>query len=288
MPYILPTLAIRLVHSARSIYISDLWEELAILLVDKATVKTAEDALYLIERGEFNAARSLIEKGKEVVNENRLKSELQKMQDEYPDAKQEELQLLLRVFRRFEEDKINNLGNMRKDTESLVKIAKASEKLEKEAFAAVFKSARNRKMFAVALEKPEVEDLIFRLNNLGKNEHAEEAVAFELQQHLETFEALARQKTRRIVLIAGENVLRTIERKLVEQTGIELKVMEESGSKLQRLRSIIGKGDVVVIETSHIGHSASGNAAAVCKTKGVPYLLCNSTNAERILQRLRQ
>ncbi|MBI5046861.1 hypothetical protein HZC07_03975, partial [Candidatus Micrarchaeota archaeon] len=167
MPCITPVTAIRIVRSATAIYISDLWEDLALLLMDSKTAKTAEQVLTLIEKGNFQDAKVLIAEGKNALDERMTQSKLARVGDEYPDAKPEELQLLLRTFGRFEALGIENLGNIRrKETGAIIRMAKAAERLTDDAARAVFKSPRNRKMFALALEKPGSEEIIEKLNEI--------------------------------------------------------------------------------------------------------------------------
>ena len=285
LPHISNEVAIRIVRASTGMYLSGLWEEVALLYMgDDKEKQIANAALEAIEAEEFENARTVITSGRTALEEEKHAESIERVRAEFKDATPPQVALFCATFDRLEAQEIprRSFAALRKrGLDTMVAVAKESERLNDHAFKAIFASQDNRNLFARALQTHH-DGLAERLNT-AKDENT---ITFELERHLDEAKSLERGKFKRIVLVAGEQVAETIAEKLRDATSLEVKVVSQDNPRRGYISSILHPGDAVIIDTSHLGHNASGLTIALCRSRGIEYFEGSNTNVDRLISRL--
>lgn len=92
----------------------------------------------------------------------------------------------------------------------------------------------------------------------------------------------------RIILISDSIYGRTIAERLGEISNKEVVLIDNPRVSRDYVNSKVAPGDVVVVDTSHISHAKSGNAIAVVRARNIPYVMGSTTNAERIVGKIKK
>lgn len=288
LPKISPDVAARIVRCATNIYVSNLWAEL--IRMFESNSSDAFVVLDAIEKGDFDGAKHFLSGRKQDLTEQKEKEFEGKIRARYIGSTDPEIAILCTIYHRMEELKIDpkHFGSLRaKGLKKMVKFAEYSAQLNNAAFRAVLTSSRNP--FLRAVENNDCELLISNLNTVGEVcQESELTGTFSLliHNHLESEKLLRNSTFDRIVIIAGAEVGRTISQRLSEQTSVAVRLVSDERPTIHHLKALLRKGDAVIIDTSHISHSASGAALTLCRKHGIFYVTASTSNTERLLRRL--
>ena len=140
----------------------------------------------------------------------------------------------------------------------------------------------------IAADEKEILDWINAV--AGSREHnaetRERTIIEIMQNYIDEKGVAVQTSVGRIIVICGGNIMTNIQDTLAERTGKEVRVIDGSYVKPSAIAAAIGENDTVVIVVTHIGHNASGSATSICRSRGIPFVICRNTNAERIADRI--
>jgi len=170
--------------------------------------------------------------------------------------------------------------------------SKAMDGMSDAAVLAVYKSGTVRGMFMKALDVCPDEDVARQLDDISRasqsTDQAQLMMEFQLGGLIDDARVVRKGKFSRIVLVAGEQVARTMASSLAENINIPVVTVTNGDANKAYMGSLLRQGDLVVIGVSHLGHSASNVAIATCRNLGIPFVIRRQTNVDFILKRVGQ
>jgi len=284
-----------IVSCASDLYLSGLWEDIALLLsgnMDERRI--GMDAVYNIKKGDVESARQLVSSGKILVNEKKAVQMQRDIEAVYPSANQDEVLKILFACMKLELSGVDPhaLHTIRRNGLSAVlSAADEIEAMDRRAILAIFTSDTLSSLFGKTMADARHQELAPILNVISSNPEpgdVPELIEAMLQRYREESNELAAGRFRRIVLIAGDKISGTLEPRLWGSTNIEVKVISpEDAAKKSYISSVIKQGDAVVISISHLGHCSSGTAIALCRSRGIPYFMTSQTSAKLLAERIK-
>jgi len=294
LPKMKGRVAIRVIRASESIYLSDIWPDLAQSL-EQRKEKLAEDAISAVEGGEFERAAAILrqeQEARQTEAELVLKDQIERT---FPKASDAQKGLFQKVYARLAVLSIDprRFGALRKHGyESMAKVAEELEPLSDCAVAAIFRSDSVRSLYVKALSQCPDESVGSQLDQIAREsqslEWAEQAMELHLEDLLDDERTVRQGKFGRVILVAGEQVARTMASALAENIDIPVITVTNGDANKAYMSSLLRQGDLVVIGVSHLGHSASNVAIATCRNLGIPFVIRRQTNVDFILKRLGQ
>ncbi|MBI5227500.1 hypothetical protein HY988_02825 [Candidatus Micrarchaeota archaeon] len=282
------------IRYSEDIYLSGVWEELATLGNGTGEDrKISNEAVRRIKKGELEEAREVIREHKVAIEEEQTADLVERLRKRFDDASPMQIDHFRTICARLESLGIESrafLTLRKRGLEIMDGVAVEASALDDPIIRAIFTSYENRNLFAKAVEF-NGEHIADRLNEIARDylpEDLERSVGFELQTHLDEVTEFKGRTFNRIVLIAGEETGSTLEERLGNETELEVKRIEGKEVSASYLRSIIREGDIVIIEGSHLGHAAAGNASAICRSNGILFLQGTQTNAAILAEKIRK
>ena len=284
-----------IVSCAPDIYLSGMWEDIALLLSGNMDEwKIGMDAVYSIKKGDVESAKQLVSSGKIIVDEKKAAQLQRDIEAIYPSANQDEVLTILFACMKLESSGAgpHALHTIRRNGLSAVlSAADEIEAMDRRAIFAIFTSDNLSSLFGKVMADERHQELAPILNVISSNPEpgdVPELIEGVLQRYREESNELAAGRFRRIVLIAGDKISGTLEPRLWDSTNIEVKVISpEDAAKKNYISSVIKQGDAVVISISHLGHCSTGTAIALCRSRGIPYFMTSQTSAKLLADRIK-
>jgi hypothetical protein len=294
LPKMKGRVAVRVIRASESIYLSDIWPDLSQSL-EQGKEMLAEDAISAVEGGEFERAAAILRQEREArqaETELVLKDQIEKT---FPKAGDEQKALFQKAYARLAALSIDprRFGALRKHGfEMMAKVAGEVEPLSDCAMTAIFRSDTVRSLFVKALGRCPDEGVGMQLEQIARESQsldwAEQAMELHLEDLLDDERTVRQGKFGRIILVAGEQVAKTMASSLAENVDIPVVTVTNGDANKAYMGSLLRQGDLVVIGVSHLGHSASNVAIATCRNLGIPFVIRRQTNVDFILKRLGQ
>ncbi len=296
-----PDLVKKIVRSSSDLYASGLALDICCFAIgDEEEKELAHAIINAIDKGEYEYATNLTQTRKQKREEEKKALMIESLRKEFGEIGESTAEeAIYSAWTRLGMLKFEGkcyFGSLRqRGLGMFVRVAQATDGLSDETLRVVFGSATNSRLFATLLERCGESGFVMdstaldaALQDAHQDQRVRETIIeMELQRQLDAVGIIktSRLPFQRLVLVCGERIANTLAPNLAEASGLKVISVDDTLNR-KYIGSIVRPGDAVVVETSHIGHSASGTAIAVCKARGIPYVEGSQTNVGLIIERL--